>query len=294
MLLGRAPPRMNVGAISGIAVAGLFPTRAANTSTFGTHSVANQYGAEAAAYFNAMVVKPDATRKAVINTFIESLKLGAVSGTNIWAKLDALWLFAGHNSAAILINAVNPGTGDAVLHLTPTVTTDVGITTNGTDNYIELINPVGFPSVKYAQNSATVIFGSLTDSASSNSRMGQFDGTDGTSAVMRTGTSQCSMRMNQASATSSSNNACPSSAVMCSITRTSSSAIKMYLNNVTAISTTATSTAINSATIWLGGRNTASLIAGQFDFACVGEGITTNENTDIYNARVAYRTSLGY
>lgn len=58
---------------------------------------------EVTAYIDAMLVKPDATRRALLNTLI-----GGLISNSIWYLLDWFCLLASHDSQAALINARKP------------------------------------------------------------------------------------------------------------------------------------------------------------------------------------------
>lgn len=94
-------------------------------------TTASAYSAEATAYFAAMSVQPDATRKALIDTFIS----GLVSN-GIWAKLDAAGILRAHDAQAARLELKNPGTRTLTAVNSPTFTTDRGYAGNGTTSYL--------------------------------------------------------------------------------------------------------------------------------------------------------------
>lgn len=106
------------------------------------------YSPEALAYFAAMSVQPDDTRKALLNTLINTLISGGV-----WAKLDWLTIMAAHDAQAARINAKTPAEVATVVN-SPTFTTDRGYTGDGATSYLNTgVNPSTAISPNYVQNS---------------------------------------------------------------------------------------------------------------------------------------------
>jgi hypothetical protein len=105
----------------------------------------------ASTIIDAFTTEPAVERKLAINDLIVRLK-----GTTIWAKLDALYLLAAHESAAALVNWKNPGTYDLTLHGTtaPSFVTDSGFVTDGVDNYLNTNFNPSTAGGSFAQNSA--------------------------------------------------------------------------------------------------------------------------------------------
>ena len=107
------------------------------------------YDLASSAYFAAMSVEPDDTRKGHLDALITGLK-----DDGIWTKLDWLMICAAHDEQAGRINAVNPAQ-EASVPAAPTFTTDRGFTGNGTTDYLNSgWNPTTASSPKYVQNSA--------------------------------------------------------------------------------------------------------------------------------------------
>lgn len=87
------------------------------------------YDPAATAYFDAMTVQPNATRKGLINDLITGLKADGV-----WALLDWLNLAAAHDEQAARINMINPAQ-IATSHGTVSFTVDRGATSDGSTGY---------------------------------------------------------------------------------------------------------------------------------------------------------------
>ena len=88
------------------------------------------YPAEVSAYFAAMAVQPDQTRRDLIEALIAGLK-----ADGIWAKLDALYLMAAHHEQAGRLNMVAP-TEVMTPVASPTFTVDRGYNGDGAASYL--------------------------------------------------------------------------------------------------------------------------------------------------------------
>lgn len=79
---------------------------------------------------NRMTVRPSITRCSLINSTIKSLK-----DYGLWNRIDGLYILAAHNQQGSLLNwRRNVANGVAVN--SPTFTTDVGFTLNGSSQYL--------------------------------------------------------------------------------------------------------------------------------------------------------------
>ena len=131
------------------------------------------YEAEANTLFARFTTPPDATRKALINTLIKSLKAAGV-----WAKLDALYILAAADAQAARRNWVADQYNLTEVN-SPTFTADRGYAGNGSTSYLKTgFNPATAVSPQFTQNSAhaslsdrtsrsaaaTVEFGAVTTS----------------------------------------------------------------------------------------------------------------------------------
>jgi hypothetical protein len=88
------------------------------------------YDADAEAYFAAMSVEPDATRKGLLNDLIVGLK-----ADSIWAKLLGLWVFAAHDEQAARVNAKTPAQVLTAVN-SPAFTTDRSYAGDGATSYL--------------------------------------------------------------------------------------------------------------------------------------------------------------
>lgn len=129
------------------------------------------YAAESSAIFAAFTTPPTTARKALIDACVVSLKTAGV-----WAKLDALYMFAAADSQAGLINWKNPGTYNGTAVNSPTFTADHGFVGNGTSSYVDLNYNPGTAGGHLSQDSASAGIWSLTNSAADCSDLGGSDG----------------------------------------------------------------------------------------------------------------------
>lgn len=249
------------------------------------------YSAEATAYFAAMSVQPDATRKSALDTLISSLKTGGV-----WAKLDWLTVHAAHDEQAARVNAVNPAQVASV-GVAPTFTTDRGYTGNGTTQYLNTGWNASTAGGKFTQNDCSMGVWCGTDVTAS----GQYDlGNSNATICARSGTGS---PMTAQSASGSTITLPASTSVgFTSWSRTGSTAGVAYKNGAalgTAISST--STTLRNAPFLIGAANTSTtgtVTAGSFSTrrnqaVCWGSQLSGAEQLALYNALATYMTAVG-
>ena len=106
------------------------------------------YETESVAYFAAMSVQPDDTRKGLLNTLIATLKTGGV-----YANLDWLNINAAHDAQAARVNVITPSQVASAVNA-PTFTTDRGYTGDGATSYLDTgWNPSTASSPKFVRDS---------------------------------------------------------------------------------------------------------------------------------------------
>lgn len=122
--------------------------------------------ADAVAYNAALTTPLTSGRLALVSTLIAALK----TGTNPWARLDRLHLFAMETSEAALRGIRNPTKVATFQGTSPTFTTDRGFTGNGTDSYVDFGEGWAAAGNLYALDSAAVGFvvNAQTDTTSRN------------------------------------------------------------------------------------------------------------------------------
>jgi hypothetical protein len=126
---------------------GALPRIIRQTAAFG----GTGYDPDAQAYFAAMSVQPDATRKGLINDYIVGLKTDGV-----WSLLDLVYLLASHDSQAAGLNAKTPASNVITVNGTCTFTTDGGYTSNGTTGYLDTNFNPATAGGNWTQNSASL------------------------------------------------------------------------------------------------------------------------------------------
>ena len=109
---------------------------------------AGAYSPEAEAYFAAMTTQPSNARKTLINNLIVGL-----IADGVWSKLDWLCLMAAHAEQAGRLNAKNP-TKALTAFNSPTFTTDLGFTGNGSTSYLSTGEAPSGSGRQYTQNDA--------------------------------------------------------------------------------------------------------------------------------------------
>ncbi|MGV8840689.1 MAG: hypothetical protein ACWA6X_10340 [Bauldia sp.] len=105
--------------------------------------------AEAETLVAAMTVAPNGARKALIDTFVGSLKTAGV-----WAKLDVMWVLAAHDEQAGRLNWVTPGSFTLTAVNTVTFTADRGFAGNGTNSYLDTGWDWATNGAQFTQNNA--------------------------------------------------------------------------------------------------------------------------------------------
>ena len=122
-----------------------------------------RYDPSAMALFARMSVAPDSTRKGLIDHLVRSLK-----SSEVWGKLDALYLMAAHDSQAARRNWIADAYNLSAVSA-PAFTTDRGFAGNGTSAYLSTgLNPSTLDSGGLAKrDSAHMALWKLTASYSS-------------------------------------------------------------------------------------------------------------------------------
>lgn len=108
------------------------------------------YSPEATALFAAMTVQPNATRKGVIDTFIETM-----ISDGVWAKIDALWVPRAHDAQAGRLNWKSPSNFALTAVNSPTFTTDRGYAGNASSMYLDTGWDAATNGSNYTQNSGS-------------------------------------------------------------------------------------------------------------------------------------------
>ena len=245
-----------------------------------------EYTAESTAYFAAMTVQPDATRKGVIDALISGLK-----SDGLWAKLDLLYLLGAHDAQAARLNVKNPGTNNLSAVNSPTFTTDRGYAGDAVSAYLDT-GMAQNATVQATQNSHSQHFGIQAKHAAANSQ--HYIGTTAAGSpnlvrIDRTGSEMLYVRANNGSEQMAS------SAVegVFSSSRTSATGFKVYRGgSVTLNDTTSASVARISANITLL-RQGGVYTTGRMSFYGVGAGLSDTEAANFASRIQTYLTAIG-
>lgn len=97
-------------------------------------NIVGHYETETLDLFDRMDVRPDFDRRDAINTLI-----GALKESNLWDRLDGLYLFAAHTQQAALLNWRRDAANMTAVN-SPTFTTDVGFTGDGATTYLSNVS----------------------------------------------------------------------------------------------------------------------------------------------------------
>jgi hypothetical protein len=240
------------------------------------------------AVISAFTTEPSVERKLAINDLVVRLK-----GTTIWAKLDALYLLAAHESAAALINWKNPGTFNMTAGGAPTFTADSGYTTDGVDDYLSTNFNPATAGGSFAQNSACFGIWSGTSAGSNSSKAGWYDGTDGITINPHTTGNEMQVRINQGTVLQSAFGSVTDGVGLYVGNRSGASAVQAYRNGASITTATTASTALNSAAIRLGGITASSFAALTFRAAVIGGSLSSSEQSDLYNFILEYLRQVG-
>lgn len=241
------------------------------------------YDSSAVAYFAAMTVQPDATRKSLLNSLIVGLK-----SDGVWTLLDYLAIVAAHDAQAGRINAVNPAQV-ATTAGTITFTTDRGYRGDGTTGYLETgiaDNAAG----NWTQDAAT-LFAWLNVEATGVSAGAIL----GLSAVLATrisglvGTPTVA-RIHGATATTG---VTANTLGLSSATRTDASTVKLYRSGALDQTNAATTSAAPVASTFEAGKNNASFGDGRTAAFGWGGLLDATKNLALYNRLNTYLTAVG-
>lgn len=250
----------------------------------------NSYSPAAQAYFNVLTVQPSGLQKARLDNYL----FKPLVATGIFSELDRLWIFASETQANGLISLVNP-TATAITEVnSPTWTQFQGYDFNGTTQYLNT-NVAVNALTKYTQNSASNFTYLRENTTSSGTDFGAFSGggANNTSAFIRFTDGICYAAINDSGA--GSNGAVADSRGGFMFQRTASNAKQSYRNGVSFFSDTEVSTALTTATNFIGARSNGGVAQDfcnrQTSMFMIGSG-NVNALT-FYNIIQGYMTSIG-
>lgn len=240
--------------------------------------------AEASAFVARMTVAPDYNRKQLIDTFVGSLKLGAISGINIYTKTKELYLFAAHTSQASLLGLKNQGNASGVN--SPTFTTDRGWTGSGSAYVTTAI--AANTATPWTQNSASMGVWELTNVANNS---GSMAGGGAAGIEARNGSNTANFSVNTFSGLTVAG--VTDGRGLTIGNRSGAALAQGYKNGLLVGNNTGSSAAPNSTPFFFHATNTSFPAPRQISFGYIGGSLTANEQKDLYNAVRAYHIGVG-
>lgn len=227
----------------------------------------------------------DATHNTAFTTLIDSLVTNG-----IWAKLDALYIFATDTSAHALLNVKSTSFVPTLVNA-PTFTADRGFTGNGTSSYVDSnFNPTTSGG-QFTQNSACFGAWSLTTATAAGSVVDAgWISTNGTFVRCKALSGSYSGRVNQGT---SDTFAVADGAGLFSVNRSASNATQHY-RNASSLGTSATvSTAQINHSLCFGTSDGTTFSPRQWAGGFVSSSLNGTEQTNLYNAMLAYMQAVG-
>ncbi|TIO14922.1 MAG: hypothetical protein E5X86_22650 [Mesorhizobium sp.] len=248
------------------------------------------YSAEAEALFARFTTPPTESRKALIDTFITSLKTAGV-----WTKLDALWVMAAADEQAARQNWKQD-----LYNLTaissPTFTADRGFTNNGSTSHLTTGFTPSTAGGQWTLDSAHLGVWSRTNAVVAGAVMGgRTTSTTGQALMTLRSTSDvCTVRINQDGTVSSTNTNSSGDFIA---RRSVAASAALYRNGAVVVSGAAVSTTLPAAAIVIGGINTGGVVTTSNTYelaqASLGATLSDAEITAFYNAKLTYLQAVG-
>jgi hypothetical protein len=209
----------------------------------------------------------------------------------VWAKLDALYIFATNSSANAILNLIG-NSNNAVNH-SATFTANAGFNGNGSSTYVDTtVDPTA--TVQYTQNSAHFsVWGNSTSPSASGGRAGYLDGgaTKGTYIGIGDAGSTSLGGINNAFGRDLNSSGVGNQKNHILINRSASNARQLYISGSSAASDALVSSTIPTGiTFWVGCRNfgssTNACTDAQFMMASVGASLNSGSDAANFYARV--------
>lgn len=244
------------------------------------------YDTDAQAYFTAMSVQPDATRKTLINTLVLAMK-----AHGSWSAMDVAYLTAAHDAQAARLNIKNPVTFAASLANAPTFTTDRGYAGNGATSYLDTGFNLSTNGVQFTQNSAHIAEWCQNDLTILGGEIGTADASSGTSITPRYVDGKAYFGIN--SANDGAGITVADGKGFYAANRSSSSAVQSYKNGTSIGGGVSGSIAPLSNTLLIGRSALASFGSRINAFASAGAGLSAGQQTNLYNDLLAYMQGVG-
>lgn len=245
------------------------------------------YSTEATAYFAAMSVQPDATRKGLINTLISGLKTDGV-----WTGFDIFKIEAAHDAQAARLNAVAPASNVSSAVNTPTFTTDRGYTGDGSTSYVNL-NWAPSAGVQFTQSNASLaiyVNGGPNNAIDAEASIGVV----GSLIVPRSAAGVVRGRLNAATTVNATGGTSATRLGLTVLDRNVSTTI--YRDGAANGTLTGASTTRSSSIMYQNGLNNSGLSNATTDRIALvfsGRSFNSTEQTAIYSRILTFLTAIG-
>jgi len=251
------------------------------------------YDPDAAAFFARMATDPGATRKGLYNDLFLALKTGAVSGANIYAKLDAVWLIAAHEQSTAILNL--KGTSYTLIPsgtmgtTPPDFTVDLGYLGDGVGKWLDTGIADNAGGINWSRDSMmmgawvnnNIAGGGNSFGLAANANVRIQPNSGGT----QSGRAHTSTSVSLAGA--------PTRQGFVAVNRSGASAQELYRAGASIATSGASSVAPAASNLSLLLSNTTVWSQDRIAAAVVGGSLTANEHLDLYNALNAYLTAIG-
>lgn len=250
----------------------------------------NSFSSEANALFARMVVKPDDTRKILVNETISSLKTAG-----IWAKLDAFWMYAAHSEDESLLNWVKDDHNCVPVNF-PLHRIDKGWRGDAKSAYIRTGYVPSVNSDKFTLNSASMGIGFFTQNSTEGFCMGSsnVDSTNGYTVIIQKFGGQSAFSVNGNNTWAYKNQAVFGRFLIAN--RTASNVIKGYVDGIEVASGSQNSVGLSTGEIILMGAKVSGTVYAQDNrevaFAYIGSGLTPEEIVDFVTITDNYLSAI--
>jgi hypothetical protein len=245
-------------------------------------SLANgaNYSADAQQFFARLATQPNPPRKRAYDALITSLV-----SAGIWAKLDALWVFAAADQATALTNLVS-SSFDATATSSPGFSVDRGVY-GLAGGYVDTNFNPSTAGGHYARNDATHFARSLLDSVDASSILHDGQGTPVNLIAPRFTDGKWYARLNETAA--SANATIASGAHLFATSRTGAGAFDIYIDGVFVANSATASVAPANANFRICANGSTSW-EGICAYSGVGSALSAGEHAALYAACEAYFT----
>lgn len=268
-------------------------TGAGGSASATSAGVGTTYQTAVAAWFAAMSVQPDVTRKGLLNTMV----LGLMDDGD-WNSIDMLQVYAAHDAQAARVDAKLPSRV-ATLVSAPTFTADRGYLCDGVASYIDTGWAMSAgPSASLNSSFLGAYINSGTDTGDSAvASIGSLNGANGSFIFPRGATNSIRHRVNQATTIELGAAAVLTRMGLSVVERTASGAIAAYRNGASVGTGTQVSTAVPTSTVFVGGYNNGGVFTGgagnRFAYAVGGASLGVAGNLRVHNRILTFLTAIG-